>query len=436
VQKHDRLPAFSLVKALVYADTEDQLQELFADTMNDPVVTGNTRLQKHVQDLYDRRPEWALCCRKDLPVRANNTNNYVERAMRVLKDSVLQWTKAFNIPQLVDFIITRFESHYQRRLMDIANNRLDYVRLSRFVPSSGSIDTANIKHLSGSLYDVPSETKPDVMYIVDTTLSCCSCYKGNTGGPCKHQSAVMTTCKQRNSNFLPVSDPVMRQLFYAISTGNSVVCTEWFKSLVQETEVVSTRTGDLPATLQSQPHDLPSCDGGCSDMESVDPVEETQDVAAPDAAESAVLLSRFDSVCDKIKAMYAHDPLSFARALQSFCKQGESICTPSAMLTALHSFGKYSGAAVAVSKKRHLVGLKTIGVQPTAVARRRMPVGGRRRVHMGRPAKRARVDDHGYCVARQRTGVNRQVWRKRSAPHSLSDAVSNVQTLGRTHVAK
>jgi len=45
--------------------------------------------------------------RKSLPIRGVNTNNYVESGMRILKDNVLQCTRAFNVVQLVDFLVTR-----------------------------------------------------------------------------------------------------------------------------------------------------------------------------------------------------------------------------------------------------------------------------------------------------------------------------------------
>jgi len=40
----------------------------------------------------------------------------------------------------------------------------------------------------------------------------CARFQGNTGGPCKHQSAVKTAFQIRSSNFLPVHDPALWQL--------------------------------------------------------------------------------------------------------------------------------------------------------------------------------------------------------------------------------
>jgi len=44
----------------------------------------------------------------------------------------------------------------------------------------------------------------------------------------------MMNFRERNSNFLPVRDPAVRQLLYVIATGNSVAPATWFQSLVPE----------------------------------------------------------------------------------------------------------------------------------------------------------------------------------------------------------
>jgi hypothetical protein len=73
---------------------------------------------------WERKEDWALYNRKGVLTRANNTNNYAEAAMRVLKDRVFERVKAFNLAQMVDFVITRLEGYYERKLLDAAHNRL------------------------------------------------------------------------------------------------------------------------------------------------------------------------------------------------------------------------------------------------------------------------------------------------------------------------
>lgn len=72
---------------------------------------------------WERKSEWALCYRQTALVRNNQTNNYAEAAMRVLKDKVFERVKAFNLTQMVDFVLTRLEGYYERKLLDAAHNR-------------------------------------------------------------------------------------------------------------------------------------------------------------------------------------------------------------------------------------------------------------------------------------------------------------------------
>lgn len=72
---------------------------------------------------WERRVEWALCYRQEALVRNNQTNNIAEAAMKVLKDKVFERVKAFNLVQMVDFVLTRLEGYYERKLLDAAHNR-------------------------------------------------------------------------------------------------------------------------------------------------------------------------------------------------------------------------------------------------------------------------------------------------------------------------
>ena len=74
-------------KGLVYAASEDAMEAL--------MTSATSRWEKypqfvdHLSALYGRRSEWALCMRDALPTRGHNTNNVVEAAFRVIKDSIL-----------------------------------------------------------------------------------------------------------------------------------------------------------------------------------------------------------------------------------------------------------------------------------------------------------------------------------------------------------
>lgn len=87
----------------------------------------------YLQGLYSRPESWALSYRRVLPTRGNQTNNYVEAAMRVLKDKILQRTKVFNLPQLFNLFITRLEMYYEARVTDVALGHWEAFQRSRFL---------------------------------------------------------------------------------------------------------------------------------------------------------------------------------------------------------------------------------------------------------------------------------------------------------------
>ena len=122
------------------------MSELISDFFVDSLCSN---FKKYLRKSYERRQLWALCKRRNLNTRGNNTNNYVEAAMRVLKDTILDRTKAFNVPQLVDFVSTYLEDHYHRRLVDMANGRmrLNSTFGQRCMPSAKDIPKEDIKQV-------------------------------------------------------------------------------------------------------------------------------------------------------------------------------------------------------------------------------------------------------------------------------------------------
>jgi len=68
---------------------------------------------------------WASYYREDTALTANNTNKTVESSSRILKEKIFARSKSFNSMQLIDFFRHSPRLHYDRRLVNIANNRLD-----------------------------------------------------------------------------------------------------------------------------------------------------------------------------------------------------------------------------------------------------------------------------------------------------------------------
>ena len=147
------------------------------------------------------------------------------------------------------------------------------------------------------------------------------------------------------------------------------------------------------------------------------------------------LVDKLTQFYSRLKTLYYSDPLTLGPAIESCCNQA-LISSDSSIVSALHWFGKYKGATTTLSSRRALIGLKTIGVQPTALARRKMTVGGRRRCYLGRPPRSSFPGEHSYAVKRPVPGGHCHVMPKRRAPHSLQQVVDNVEPLGGSHHSK
>ena len=106
----------------------------------------------------------------------------------------------------------------------------------------------------------------------------------------------------------------------------------------------------------------------------------------------------------------------------------------------------------------HMAGMKRIGVQPTAIARRRMCCGvrtlcriggprnvrspmrtGNRCIDIGRPTKQAITLEHGYSRLKKSKSVAsvQQVSARRlPAPYNMAEFLSRNVSLGKTHSTK
>lgn len=198
-----------------------------------------------------------------MALRGHNTNNTVESAMRIIKDKIFKRLKAFNVVQLIDFFVTRFEQYYERRLINIANNRVDELRQSRYFPKDSDIALANVWQMTSDIVSVPSATLSNVCYSVNTTLWVCSCPVGISGAPCKHQWAAATKYSIDCFNFLPVTSTKSRKLYHYLASGTDDVPDDWSVGLRSgegsgpgPTETSVTDTTEIQQTNHSSPMEV------------------------------------------------------------------------------------------------------------------------------------------------------------------------------------
>ena len=78
----------AMTRAMVYATSGPEMNSRMVELEGDWEDTY-PQFVAYMSGLLLRREEWALCFRDTLPNRGHNTNNVVEAAFRVLKDSIL-----------------------------------------------------------------------------------------------------------------------------------------------------------------------------------------------------------------------------------------------------------------------------------------------------------------------------------------------------------
>ena len=130
---------------------------------------------------------------------------------------------------------------------------------------------------------------------------------------------------------------------------------------------------------------------------------------------------------------YRENKALFRVPLQRYIVNSGKISTDAHLISALHTYGQYNGAATAARKpckparlRASLQAVAQIGVQPTAIARWRVPLGGRRCLDTGRPTKASYTTEHGYGTTKK---------PHKTAPYNLLQCVLANMALEKTHSA-
>jgi hypothetical protein len=72
----------------------------------------------------------------------------MEAAMRVLKITVLQRTKAFNLPALFDLLTSHLEACYEPRVTDVSHDCWETLQHSCFLTQESNVNPADIEKVS------------------------------------------------------------------------------------------------------------------------------------------------------------------------------------------------------------------------------------------------------------------------------------------------
>ena len=233
------------IKDLVYAKSEKQLAEKFDQLLKDNTAVMYPRFIRHVNSYWPRRHKWAICFRQHLLIRGNQTNNYVEAGIKILKEIIFSHVKAYNVIEMVSFVTDTMELYYQRRLLHLANKRIDrYISFRYCGMKSCTIPKESIiQDEAPNIFFVQSRQCRGDIYTVDMHLGVCTCPRGTDGSPCSHQAAVTKHYHYASCNSIPTLFPAKKRELAVIALGDKAVQDlSYYSSIHQKAEESSFET--------------------------------------------------------------------------------------------------------------------------------------------------------------------------------------------------
>ncbi len=332
-----------LVRKLVYTTDEAQLEKQYSDLLS-PTCMSNAiytrkypQLIKRLKIFWKRRSEWALSYRVAEFTRGNNTNNYAEAGIRVLKEIIFGRVKAYNLVQMFDFITATMEVYYAGRLLDIAHSRykpglnLRYRELSK-----STLNIVKMKQVRDSTYIV-EEDIPNIgllEYVTDMELGTCSCTTGCTGAACRHQAALAKKFEVKTINMPPLHDKQTRHMLAILAHGKQHVLEIDFYA-----DLLESHTGKKHSNTEyTMKHEL-----GPQPLKDTCHTQEDDDhgLQTHDRTRYKQLLNEIVEDLSEKMDVGDHNLISgVSHFIQTYTKLKSSHSPDSAISYALHNFGK------------------------------------------------------------------------------------------------
>ena len=414
IHKDKRQYLMNLVRKLVYAKKETELNTEYQQFKSNTVANQYPNFMAHMEGYWKLRNDWAICFRNGETMRGINTNNYAESGIRILKDIVFNRVKAYNLVQLFDFLTVTFELYYERRLLAVAHNRMDrYISLKYKGLGVAKINQESIRQstTAGHVYLVKSTVYADKEYEIDTQKWTCTCTVGRTGypsgEPCKHQHAVANKLNVTAPNLLPYFNADGRYLHALIAVGPHRVGEKNFYAGMKETTSSNIQASTCNPTDSVEMADNTSnntmdCDTMGDQTTSFDEGEQNLDLILNAMDEQDKLkqdvLTLGNAFIEDVQDRMGQMDIQYLTGLKKFftvymdtVKNTEPAVSATTKLSSLlHTYFSQSSSSTA---QVHVAGTRRMHVQPTAISRRREGVPkGSKMAPTGRPPKRPLTD--------------------------------------------
>ena len=379
IEKPDKPPLLHMFRRMLYARTKSDFDEAKQKFETDPLVLKYPQYVDHIEKAYFSRIEkWALYHRMELqlPTADVNTNNFVERSFRILKDMVFMRLKAYNLPDVTSILLSDGYKFYHTKLVDVGNGRFSVNTSASTQHATTTYTKDQVVEICDSMFMVESSKDENVHYMVDMRNNFCECSTGKLGGQCKHKQAISVLHNVSELAVLPTFDAHAQAMHHYMATGTWL--EDSFYRGLNETEATSNVT-DYIEDRRAEPYqDVTSFDdaagdgadqedglaGGGADQEdmSVDDEDDNEE-------ESEVLWVRYLNAKVNLERKMREQlqDKDFRKCLKKYTTSMEKI-TSGNLKQHMYSFALPSS----VSKQALM-----IPVQTTAISRRRNPHGGR-----------------------------------------------------------
>jgi len=316
ISRHDRPQLLNVLRGLVNAVTEAECQSKYSEFQVSALSQEYPQFAEYLAALWDRRKEFCLAFRKALPVRGVNTNNFVESGMRILKENVFERTRAFNVVQLFDFLVTRYDSYMKKRLLDVAHQRRPVSAAQVSLHTDKCVCKDDIRKLDENIYAVRSSSNRDVEYTVDMSVESCECAAMLMRRYCKHLTAVYNYFHASTSDSILQCTTAFRNILFEVATGTKPQ-TGWLTALHELPTVTHTPANLVPDILADETGiSLVTADTAASAE-----IQNDLPVGRACSLETADVLSHLNQWQQKMAALISENSEEFVRQHASFWKR-------------------------------------------------------------------------------------------------------------------
>ena len=392
IKNDDRPTIITCFRKIVFASDEESMEEAYDDMINSETVSRYPHFLEYLASLYNIGETWALCYRKDLPIRGSNTNNSIEAQFLVIKDEILNRTKNININGLLLKLTDDFMLHFKVKLLNVASGKFDGVYRPRFkgigkkkgegIGFKMPTEQEEVKMLAGvhkiaeGVFMINSTTKDDISYHVDTNIGICECFVGQTGSVCKHQYTLWIHYKAGATNFLPMQigslSALERKKYAEIAIGSSLP-VEYYEGVHDRlcTDVPQSCSVDISNDDVATDFNITPCNA----FKSVSQRSTVERVSVDECKDE------LQSTMHKLQEHLDTNPnnYNFVLGLMKFCERAKKYPV-SRLESALHNFGNEPSTSLRVTQTSTMKKMRKgkIYVQPEAVKRRKHKDGSRK----------------------------------------------------------